>query len=949
MSKRDCPNRIDQIEARLDRLAPCAPDAPDRVREALSEVVGDLRGMLTQLRTAEEDLCRLGDRGAAGGLGAKSRIGAHQLLQTILDSTHMLVAYMDPHFNFIQVNRAYAEADGREPSFFSGKNHFEIYPHAENEEIFRRVTETGEPYVAHAKPFEYAEHPERGVMYWDWTLIPTKDGEGSVTGLVLTLADVTQEERSDRALRSALADVRRRGQETAALLSASRAVLEHREFKPAARAIFEACRGVVGAEAGYVALLSSDGSENEVVFLEPGGLSCRVDPSLPMPIRGLRSEAYRTGKPVYENDFSRSDWVRFLPPGHAELSTVMFAPLMMEGKAIGLMGLANKADGFTERDAEVASAFADLAAVALKNAWTQESLAHSEERFRSVAQSATDAIITTSGSGDVVFWNEAAEQMFGYAPEEIMGKPVRLLLPEGHRERHTTAFEPILSEIESGRSGRPTELVGRRKSGEEFSCEVSLSAWSTREGTFFTGIVRDITQRKRGEARLVELNVEIQRSRDDMLSILNQLSLGTAMTDTRGRVTFLSKTAQRLLARTPSEVLGKHWEVLLSAQADEKVQLEEMCGRPPDRRERVLVHVQAPGRRSVVIDVVVHDDPREAKRKIFAFYDVSEVHNLRRMLDDRAQFHDLIGKSKPMQQVYQLIREVAKVDCHVLIEGESGTGKELVARAIHFAGHRKDEPFLAVNCAGLNESLLGSQLFGHRRGAFTGATENHKGLFEAADGGTLLLDEVGDIPLSVQANLLRVIQQKEILPLGETRPRNVDVRLIAATNRDLSREVSAKRFRLDLLYRIRVATIKLPPLRERREDIPLLVSAFLGKAATATGKDVREVSGEVLRVLMDHPWPGNVRELQSAIEFAVIRADGPVIRVEDLSLDGSPTQAKTPRRERRGRKSDPDEADRLMAALEEAQGNRSLAAQRLGISRATLYRRLAELGLTNKH
>jgi DNA-binding NtrC family response regulator len=321
---------------------------------------------------------------------------------------------------------------------------------------------------------------------------------------------------------------------------------------------------------------------------------------------------------------------------------------------------------------------------------------------------------------------------------------------------------------------------------------------------------------------------------------------------------------------------------------------------------------------------------------------VTDVHDLRRLLDERAQFYDLLGKSAAMQQVYQQIRAVARVDSTVLIDGETGTGKELVARAIHAASHRKDKPFVAVNCAGLTESLLASQLFGHKRGAFTGAIEDHQGLFEAAGGGTLLLDEIGDIPLTVQNQLLRVLQEREIVRLGETRPRKIDVRLLAATHRSLSDEVTKGNFRTDLFYRIRVARIALPALRERREDIPLLAASFLAQFSATGGKRVTELSHEAVRLLIDHPWPGNVRELRSAIEFAVIRCRGAVIQPDDLppeivetadfvsSIPGDPLS---------------DEKARFLDALNRSRGNRALAARLLGISRATLYRRLADLNI----
>ncbi|MFB3779776.1 MAG: sigma-54 interaction domain-containing protein, partial [Bryobacteraceae bacterium] len=330
------------------------------------------------------------------------------------------------------------------------------------------------------------------------------------------------------------------------------------------------------------------------------------------------------------------------------------------------------------------------------------------------------------------------------------------------------------------------------------------------------------------------------------------------------------------------------------------------------------------------------------RRKILFLYDVSELHGLRRLLGERSQFENLVGKSKVMRGLYQSIENLAGVDTTVLIEGETGTGKELVARAIHNRSARRQAPFVAVNCAGLTESLVNSQLFGHKRGAFTGAHQDTRGLFEAAEGGVLFLDEIGDIPLSVQTSLLRVLQEREITRLGETRPRKVDVRVLAATHRDLARETEKGAFRADLLYRIRVARIPIAPLRERLEDIPLLVSRFLADFRASTGKPVLDASAEAMRALMRYRWPGNVRELRSSVEFAVVNCRRPVLALEDFppeiaALPGA--EAGSLLREAPAG----DEKDRILAALREAKGRRSAAAKLLGISRATLYRRMAGL------
>ena len=250
---------------------------------------------------------------------------------------------------------------------------------------------------------------------------------------------------------------------------------------------------------------------------------------------------------------------------------------------------------------------------------------------------------------------------------------------------------------------------------------------------------------------------------------------------------------------------------------------------------------------------------------------------------------------------------------------------------------------MAINCAGLSDELAASQLFGHRRGSFTGAISDQQGLFEAAHGGTLFLDEIGDLSLRVQTALLRVLEENAVLPLGESGPRPVDVRVLTATHRDLVREAAEQRFRQDLLYRIRVVRVTLPALRQRREDLPILVRAFLADHRASTGKQVDALSDDAMAVMMEYEWPGNVRELRNALEYAVVRARGSILQTEDLPPEVL---------ERRTDADQGDlgigEVDRFRAALKRARGNRTRAAALLGISRATLYRRLRELGIDDK-
>ena len=445
------------------------------------------------------------------------------------------------------------------------------------------------------------------------------------------------------------------------------------------------------------------------------------------------------------------------------------------------------------------------------------------------------------------------------------------------------------------------------------------------------------------------LQRRVEQARDDLHQLLNGLRQGTALTDADGRLTFLSEPAARLLGTTPDAATGTPWdEVLPFGKAPMEALRERMTAPTDTLRDddldpisASLTHEDGP---SYHVETEVRPDPRKEARRILVFYDVTEVHNLRRLLDDRERFHDLVGTSDPMQDAFEQMRSVADVKTTVLIQGETGTGKELAARAIHEESPRSEHPFVAVNCAALDPDLAASQLFGHRSGAFTGASEDRAGYFEAADGGTLFLDEIGDIPLDTQRQLLRVLEEEAVTRLGETEPRPVDVRIVAATHRDLDEEVEANRFRQDLLYRIRIARVQLPPLRDRRSDLPLLVRTLLRELRARTGVDVASVGDDALGRMLDYEWPGNVRELRNALEAALVRAQGDVLRAEHLPPEIRTAGASSAAGEREKSSAD-DEAERIRAALEQTGDNRSEAAELLGISRATLYRRLDEYGI----
>ena len=305
------------------------------------------------------------------------------------------------------------------------------------------------------------------------------------------------------------------------------------------------------------------------------------------------------------------------------------------------------------------------------------------------------------------------------------------------------------------------------------------------------------------------------------------------------------------------------------------------------------------------------------------------------------QFEGIIGSSKALRAVLDQVRTVAPTDSTVLIEGETGTGKEVIANAIHLQSHRRNRPFVKLNCAAIPLGLLESELFGHEKGAFTGAVTQKMGRFEAADGGTLFLDEIGDIPLELQSKLLRVLQEQEFERLGSTCTRRVDVRVVAATNQDLAGLVASKQFRMDLYYRLNVFPIELPPLRLRLEDIPMLVAHFARKFSERMSKQILKISRSAMDSLVHHPWPGNIRELQNFIERAVILTQGDVLQLTPLPSAGlnriEPATLKEAER------------DHILKALEESNwvvGGASGAAARLGVKRTTLIDKMRQRGLS---
>jgi len=422
------------------------------------------------------------------------------------------------------------------------------------------------------------------------------------------------------------------------------------------------------------------------------------------------------------------------------------------------------------------------------------------------------------------------------------------------------------------------------------------------------------------------------------------MPVGIIVTDATGRIRLFNSAAEAMTGFDRDDVLDRTVDDLQREICMEAIPVpggtaeEDEPGRTHCRirtragedRQILRTTILFPGEPGGVIETLTDVTDVAALRE--------QVENLRGILGDRDRFHGMIGRSARMAAAFERIRLAADSNATVHIRGESGTGKELAAAAIHFSGPRAAHPFVKVNCAALPETLLESELFGHAKGAFTGALAKKIGRFEKADGGTLLIDELGDMSPVVQLKLIRVLETREFERLGETEPIRVDVRIVSASHRDLKALVREGRFREDLYYRVNVFPIELPALRDRREDVPLLVAHFLLKFREETGRPIREVSPEAMRLLLAHSWPGNVRELANAIEHGFVTARGHAILPADLpdELRGASARDLPPG----------DEREMLIEALREEKGHRERAAARLGVSRVTLWKRMKKHGVT---
>ena len=582
-----------------------------------------------------------------------------------------------------------------------------------------------------------------------------------------------------------------------------------------------------------------------------------------------------------------------------------------------------------------------------------EALQQSEERYRSVVETATDAVVSVDQRSQIILANPATTIIFGYQISEMIGQPLTMLMPEFMRELHQAGFQRYLETNHRHVDWNGVQVTGLRKNGEEFPVEVSFAEVLKDGQHIFTGFIRDTTERKKAEGRIREQEAELLQmldlapqhtvvlGPDGSRLYINQAGLdyyGIALEQWR------SCDLRRLFHPDDWEHMNSGDQIKFTSESPHEV---EVRLRRNDGKYRWFLFRRSPlrdGQGRVTrwyasgIDV---EDRKQAEQRL-----QHENVALREEIATASMFEEIVGTSSALQSLLSRVSKVAPTDSTVLITGETGTGKELLARAIHKRSRRSSCAFVGVNCAAIPRDLIASELFGHEKGAFTGATRQRLGRFELAGGGTIFLDEVGELPAETQIALLRVLQEHEFERVGGNRSIRTDVRVIAATNRDLPAAVAAGAFRSDLFYRLNVFPIEVPSLRERREDIPLLVEYFIDRYARKAGKSIRGMNTKSLGLLQSYSWPGNIRELQNVIERSVILCDTENFSVDESWLVRQPLADEPSSQPELSRRLAAQEKEMIEAALHESGGRvsgPSGAAAKLGIPGSTLDTKIRSL------
>lgn len=545
------------------------------------------------------------------------------------------------------------------------------------------------------------------------------------------------------------------------------------------------------------------------------------------------------------------------------------------------------------------------------------------QNLQNVMDSVADGIFTVDRSMHITAFNRAAVFITGFSREEAIGRPCH----EVFRTEACLTDCPVRQALRDGNPVLNREVYMLDKSGCRTPISVSASVLNDERGNIVGG-------------------VETIRSLKNMAVILDSVADGVFTVDNKMLIQSFNRAAEEITGFSRDEAMGRPcFEIFRSEACATSCPVKEAIDTGESVLNREVEIVDRSNKKkpiSVSASVLVGTDGK-VLGGVETIRDLSVLHTLKKELNEKFTFQHLISRNSAMRRLFNVLEDVAASEATVLLHGESGTGKELFARAIHDLSLRREGPLVIVNCGALPETLLEAEIFGVRKGAYTGAVENRPGRLELCDGGTFFLDEIGDLPLPLQVKLLRVLENREFQPLGAKNPMKANVRFITATHRNLEEMVEAGTFRRDLYFRVNIVKLSIPPLRERKEDIPLLLEIALNKFNASYGKKVQRVSPDVLKLLLSYDFPGNVRELMNIIEQAVILCKGSEIGVDLLPKEftGQPDRGKTPRR----RISKAPEASFIRDILKRHKGDRAGAAQELGVDRSTLWRWMKSAGL----
>jgi formate hydrogenlyase transcriptional activator len=880
--------------------------------------------------------------------------------------------YIFEHQRITKVNDAMLRLYGATQERFLGRRPMDVFAHdlARGREFCRQMLDAGH---------RHGESEERrldGSPIWlDGDYICIYDPEGRFTGNFGVQRDITGRKQAEHALQ-------RTGQRLKLLRQTDRAILSARSVHEIADAALNRFHELVPCQRVSVSVVEPDGRSARLVgVLTSEGTHLGVGSRVPLDLFGDPDDL-RQGRPYVVPNLSHVG----LTPARTALEadgirSIVAVPLLANGKLTGTLNLGSpEIAAFSAEHVEIAQDVADSLAVAIRHAHLNQQVAHhaadlerrvtertlelseansrlreSEERVRALYNNTPIMMHSIDANGYILDVNEFWLQTMGYERSEVIGRPIVNFAAPEYQKFVRDELMPILV-----RDGfiKDAEVQGSKKNGERVDLQISSVAKKDAGGKFLYSqtFLLDITERKRAERARKETEERLD-------GIFRSAMDAIVVVDSERRVVIFNEAAKSMFQCELHEVIGKRIDRFLSEPLEQfltgyiaSAGSQSSQGWIPEGMRAVRKN----GDPFPIEATVSRTDVSTGRLFTIILRDIGQLKQSEEMLDqlqrenvylqeelqNELNFEEIVGASPAIQKVFNSIEMVAQTDSTVLLLGETGTGKELIARALHNRSRRRQSVMVKVNCGALPASLVESELFGHEKGAFTGAVSQKKGRFELAHRGSLFLDEVGELPLETQTKLLRILQEQEFERVGGSQTQKVDVRVIAATNRDLEQEVRRGAFRADLFYRLNVFPIEVPPLRERKDDVPLLAGYFVRKFSQRMGKRIQGINRAVYEQLHQYDWPGNVRELANLLERAVILCQADILELKHLAMsrtkpgtasvaEGLPTLEESERR-------------LILRALEQTGGTLAGpngAAQILGLNRSTLWSRMKKLGI----